>query len=321
MNQHTIKQGFGRAVGKIILFGEHAVVYGKPAIAIPVQGLHTDVTISNNSNKTIQIHAKDIGLNSSMENLSVENPIRQAIELSLIAMKKESVGFDLSIQSTIPVASGMGSGAAVSVAIVKAFQNYFDFSLSLNQINQIAYEVEKIHHGTPSGIDNTTITFEKPVYYQKEKPIGFLPVHGDYHFIIANSGVQASTKEVVLGVKNRFEKSPKKYQLFFDQIGLICENAKQSLQIGDVLRVGELMNENQTLLQEISVSSPILESLLNTAREAGAMGAKLSGAGVGGNIIALVSEDVLDDVCVALEKGGSKHVFRTILKGSQGILR
>ena len=161
----------------------------------------------------------------------------------------------VNIKSSIPVASGLGSGAAVSISILKALNNYYSTNASLDCINQIAFEIEKIYHGTPSGIDNTTITFEKPIFFQKNEPVEILDFKNTFHFIVANSGIKASTKEVVTGVRERYLKNQDVYSNFFNKMGIICKRAKKAFESGDFKLIGELMTENQFYLEKIEVSS------------------------------------------------------------------
>ncbi len=162
---------FGKAPGKIILFGEHAVVYGQPAIAIPVHRVSaTARIIPNIEGQPGQVHiqAPDIDLNALMAKLDNQHPIAAAVRLVAEKRAHRSLpAFTLQVTSTIPIASGMGSGAAVSVAIIRALSSFLGMRQSNESISQLAFEIEKIHHGTPSGIDNTVVTLGQPVYFEK----------------------------------------------------------------------------------------------------------------------------------------------------------
>lgn len=315
MKQNKNKTSLGSAPGKIILFGEHAVVYNQPAIAIPVLDIRAQAEISPTDEAVVQIHSNDIQLNTSFDAMDKQDPIRKVIELILIKLSIRQPKFNLLIKSDIPVAAGLGSGAAVSVAVVKAICKFYGHTIPLTSINEIAYEVEKIHHGTPSGIDNTTITYETPIFYQKNHPVEFLMPKGTYSFVIANTGIQIKTKDIVDAVRQRFEYEPQRYQAIFDDIGQLCFSAKQKFCEADYHGIGELMNENQSLLKNMGVSSQILEEFVGFARDAGALGAKLSGAGVGGNMIALVTDESKKKVREALIKAGATHTLITTLEG------
>ena len=313
-SQSPQQNSLGKAPGKIILFGEHSVVYGKPAIAIPVQDLLVITTIKSSKNE-VKVFSDKIGLDATLNSLTIDNAIRKTIQLFAEEFSINISNVEIKINSSIPVASGLGSGAAVTVSILKALNEYYGVEASLNVLNQIAFDVEKIHHGTPSGIDNTTILFEKPIFFQKDQPIEILDFKNTYYFVIANTGIQASTKKVVAGVRERYKNNQNKYLDYFYRMGEICKKAKTAFNTGDVKLIGELMNKNQYYLDNIGVSSYSLSILIKAGLTAGSLGVKLSGAGIGGNVIALATENNVDDVKAAFKKNGATHVFSTILKG------
>jgi mevalonate kinase len=158
--------------GKIILFGEHAVVYNRPALAVPVNSLKACVHIEpshGDPDGTIWINAPALGFRKSINAMAVENPLAQSCRLTLELLQKRTFpSFEITIKSSIPTASGMGSGAAVTIAIIRAVARYFDSMIADKDVNNIAFEVEKIYHGTPSGIDNTVITYNRPVFFIRD---------------------------------------------------------------------------------------------------------------------------------------------------------
>ncbi len=187
------------------------------------------------------------------------------------------------------------------------------------EVNAFTYEIEKLHHGTPSGIDNTVVTYAKPVYFVKGQPIEMFTVGEPFTIVIADTGIPAPTKESVGDVRKLWEADKMKWETVFDRIGEIARNARTSVERGKLaLRkvegwemLGELMNENHSLLQKLTVSSPELDKLVETARNAGALGAKLSGGGRGGNMIALVEPEKAEAVSLALKKAGAKNTIIT----------
>ena len=314
LNPQTQKKyATGKAPGKIILFGEHSVVYGQPAIAIPLNNLNV-ITEIKESNHQTTISSDKIGLNTSFKSLPQENPIGKIILLFSRQFSINITNINIQIHSKIPVASGLGSGAAVSTSLLKALSEYYQIETSNDQINKLVFEIEKIHHGNPSGIDNTTIVYATPIFYQKKQPIEILKIKNNYHFIIAHSGIQAPTKQIVSKVKQRYTNNPDLYSKYFNDMGEICLNAKQAFNTGNIKTIGELMNKNQHYLEKINVSSPALSKMINSSKKNGAIGAKLSGAGIGGNIIALVPENNLNQVKTALKNAGATQVFSTTLK-------
>jgi mevalonate kinase len=281
--------------GKIILFGEHAVVYGEPAIAIPVMSAQTKVIVSahiQGKPGEIRIEAPDISLSSTADQLEPNHPLRAAIQVVIGNEDLKRVpSCTIQVNSEIPPSSGLGSSAAISVSLIRAFSAFLGKRLSDEQVSDYAYVIEKIHHGTPSGIDNTVISHQKPVYYRKGDPFEILEIGEDFSVLIVNSGIPGRTREAVDGVRERWQREPDRYNQIFTKIGDITQTAKAIIERGNTDRLGDLMNENHELLQEIGVSTPELDRLATAAREVGALGAKLSGGGLGGHIIALVKSD------------------------------
>jgi mevalonate kinase len=224
----------------------------------------------------------------------------------------------LQVTSTIPLGRGLGSGAAISTAIVRVLGQFFEQPLSPPDISKLVYEVEKLYHGTPSGIDNTVVAFEQPVYFVKGGPLRRIGVGQPFTLVIGDTGVTASTREVVGDLRRRWQADPEHYEGYFDEIGIIVQQARVMIERGcsDISKLGKLMNENQELLAAIGVSAPSLDRLVESARRAGAVGAKLSGAGWGGNMIALVPSqpEVITSVSQALTEAGAVGVIVTEVK-------
>jgi len=223
----------------------------------------------------------------------------------------------LKITSTIPVAAGLGSGAAVTVALVRALSGFLGRPLPDDAVNAIAYEVEKIHHGTPSGIDNTVITYARPVFFVKDQPLEPLRVGAPVTIVIADSGIPAPTAEAVADVRTAFQRDPEGYRALFAAVGDVVNAARHALEQGDVPRLGALMDENHRLLQRMGVSCATLDALVARARDAGAWGAKLSGGGRGGNMIALTpTHSDAAALAAALEAAGAVRTLTTTLSPS-----
>lgn len=301
------------APGKIILFGEHAVVYGRPAIAVPVNQVRARAVVNPEpaaETGRVTIQAPDIGLSATMDQLPQNHPIRFAVErVASVSGASRLPACSIRVTSSIPFSSGMGSSAAVSVALIRAFSGFLGRPLSDELVSDLAFEVEKIQHGTPSGIDNTVITYAVPVYYKKGSQIERLKINSAITLVIADSGLTSPTAETVADVRRGWEGDPARYEELFDQIGDISRKARDIITSGNPDSLGSLMNQNQTLLKKIGVSSETLDSFVETALASGALGAKLSGGGRGGNIIALVAEDSTTFVADALKKAGAERVF------------
>ncbi len=221
---------------------------------------------------------------------------------------------DISIESTIPVAAGLGSGAAVSVALIRALAWYLSHPLSNQQVSNLAYEIERLHHGTPSGIDNTVIAYEEPVYFIKGKPIEIFRAAKPFTIVIGDTGVSASTKQSVGDVRRLWMRDQNKIENIFNEIAQIALIGRRSIESSKPELLGELMDQNHAYLQALTVSSPELDKLVKAARGAGALGAKLSGGGRGGNMIALVEQAKAESVAQALLSAGAKRTIITEIK-------
>jgi mevalonate kinase len=303
----------GYASGKVILFGEHAVVYGQPAIAVPVTQVQAQARVEDaERGQGITIVARDLGRTYKLSEARPDDALRTIV---VSILERIGVGLEqdltITVSSTIPIARGLGSGAAVSTAIVRALLEHFDKWLDSRAISDLVFETEKIHHGTPSGIDNTVIAFVKPVYFIKGGQMEIFWVQRPFLLVIADTGVQSPTKVVVEDVRQAWEKEPARYEGFFDDIGTITDMGRQAIEQGDIEAVGRLMNENQRLLRLLKVSSPELEGLIGAARQGEALGAKLSGAGRGGNMIALVTQETCSRVSMMLRLAGARDVIVT----------
>jgi len=303
--------------GKIILFGEHAVVYGEPAIAVPVFSTQAKAIVSarvQGKPGEIWIEAPDISLSAPMDQLDINHHLRAAIEIVIDDKDLDQVpSCKIQITSEMPPSSGLGSSAAISISLIRAFSAFLGKRLNDEKVSDLAYELEKIHHGTPSGIDNTVISHQKPVYYRKGKPFDFLEIGEEFSVLIVFSGLPGNTRKAVEGVRDRWQNEPDRYKRIFSRIGEITQAAKEIIETGNPDHLGPLMNENHELLQKIGVSSPELDYLVSAASKAGALGAKLSGGGLGGHIIALVKSDA-DHISGELIKKGAVSTLITPVK-------
>lgn len=313
-----MKKGHGIGFGKAILFNEHFVVYGIPSI------------VSAIGNYTV---AKIEPSNQAGFLLADKRPATPKYKEDKLAQQKESfermfnkMGLDLSkngvtitLEGNLYAASGIGASAASCVAVARALAEYFEMNLSDDEINEIAYEGEKGYHGTPSGVDNTASTYGGLIWFQKgeKNVIDRIALSNPVEIVIGNTGKVTDTKVAVEGVRQRKENNPKKYGEVFDRAENIAYLAKRAIHDGSLQGVGKLMNENHKLLQQIEVSSRELDFLVSVAREAGAFGAKLTGGGLGGNMIALTpGKELQNKVATAIEKEGFQTV-KTVIGASR----
>ncbi|MGD2206774.1 MAG: mevalonate kinase [Anaerolineae bacterium] len=306
----------GYAPGKVILFGEHAVVYGQPAIAVPVTEVQVQACVEPaEGGQGAVVVAPDLGRRVVVREAAYDEPLACIVRATLGRMKcTPDPDLTITVASTIPIARGLGSGAAVSTAIVRALSEHFGHWFSSRTISDLVYQTEVLYHGRPSGIDNTVVAFEKPVYFVKEIGWEVFWVGKPFLLAVADTGIESSTKEVVSDLQLRYQAEPDRYQPLFDRVGEIAKTARRLIERGQSRKMGALMDENHVLLQEMGVSCPELDRLVAAAREGGALGAKLSGAGWGGNIIALITEETQGRVDIMLRLAGAANVIITEVK-------
>jgi mevalonate kinase len=307
------------APGKIILFGEHAVVYGRPAIAVPLSQARATAVVQTSRKKGVQLLAPDLGLDTSLAGAGNEDAIAMAVR-----QVQDAAGLDqlshmtITVTSEIPIASGLGSGASITAAIIRALAGYLDLTHLVTDewVSRLTYEVEKVHHGTPSGIDNTVVAYEKPVYFARRQPLNLIEtfkIGEPLRLLVADTGVSSSTKTVVTDVRRSWQTDPHRFETVFDGCGHIAVAARAAIESGDQLEIGHLMTCNQALLVEMTVSSEELNHLVEVSISAGALGAKLSGGGRGGNMIALVTSETEETVHDALSRAGARAILRNVI--------
>jgi mevalonate kinase len=300
----------GIGFGKTILFNEHFVVYGVPAIVSAI-GKYTIAKATPFDGAELKL-IDNRGATPSYKEDKFE---QQKDSLKYIANKMNldfsNKGVQVELVGNLYAASGIGASAASCVAIARALSEYYGLNLSDDQINDIAFEGEKGYHGTPSGIDNTASTFGGLIWFEKKEPniMDRISIQNPIDIVIGNTGKVANTTSAVDGVRQRREQNPDRYQEIFNRAENIAYLAKQAFFDEDYHEIGKLMNENHKLLQQIEVSSRELDFLVKLARDHGAYGAKLTGGGLGGNMIALTpGRNLQEEVVTAIEKEG----FQTI---------
>ncbi len=314
------------APAKIILFGEHFVVYGEPAVVLAINR-RARVSAELRLDQRIYINSLDVGsagffvgerfklVRGGQEACEKLEPIRIAIQRVLDKSKK-GAGVTVEIHSSIPVASGLGSSAAVAAAVAAAVGRLLEVKLSKEEVLRITYEAERFVHGTPSGIDPAISTYGGVLLFRKNRGFTPLRVKEDIPLVIGDTGVERSTGKLVAMVR----KKRRRYPFIIDPIiktgGEIATRAVEALEMGDLRTLGDLMNINHSLLCAIEVSNESLERLVYAARKAGALGAKLTGAGGGGCMIALCLPDKTEPVVKAIEgAGGTAFVARKTGRG------
>jgi len=301
--------GSGKGYGKTILFGEHFVVFGHPAIASALGSYTTaEVKVVEGKGWTVDDQRpatpgyKKKKFDEAMQ--SITNVIEH------LGIDIETQQLEIAFAGDLIAASGVGASAAQCTSLARALNDSFNLNLDDEKINEAAYEGEKAYHGTPSGIDNTASTYGGLIWFIKnlsggKNTMDLLQSPNKMPLVIANSGITASTTEVVADVRQLKEENPEKFDKIFNEYKILANEAKKALLDGNINAVAKLMNQNHKLLQEITVSGEINDKLVNLALENGALGAKMTGTGRGGLVIALAENEVTQEkIAVAIEKEG-----------------
>lgn len=314
------------APAKIILFGEHFVVYGEPAIVLAIDK-RVRASAELRTDQRMYINSLDLGSSGffmgeqfhpergGKEARTKLEPVRIAIQRVLNRSEREA-GVDVEIRSSIPVAAGLGSSAAVAAAVAAAVSRLLDVELSGEEVFRIAYEAERFVHGTPSGIDPAISTHGGVFLFRRDRGFTPLDVKEDMPLVIGDTGMERSTGDLVAMVRKRRKEYPSIIDPIIKAGGEISLRAVEALETGDLHTLGYLMNLNHALLCAIGVSNETLERLVYAARKAGALGAKLTGAGGGGCMIALCLPEKTQRVAEAIERaGGTAFVARKTDEG------
>lgn len=280
------------AHGKIILLGEHAVVYGSHAIAAPVPLAVEARVIDGRSGDGVRLMIPRWG---------VEQRLKAADEgfarvLAGIIDELGLGGRDLTLEvfPRVPRAMGLGASSALAVAVLRALDRHYRLALGDAEINRLAFICEQAAHGTPSGIDNTLATYgELMVYQRRDDEARFQPLDcpNPLHMVVGISGEESLTARTVASVRRAWQSAPERYQRMFDEIDRLTLEAQQAIQNGDAAALGQLMNLCHGILNGLQLSTPALEELVGIARSEGAVGAKLTGGGGGGSMIALCPDE------------------------------
>jgi mevalonate kinase len=322
--EELMTKAIGSGFGKVILFNEHFVVYGIPAIASAIDS-KTETVIERIFDPTMLKPSGNEGAIAGdgwiLEDARPANPgykakkieqQKKSIDLVLKAMgfnaKKNNIRITLA--GDLKAVGGVGASAAVCVSIARALNNEFKLGLDDKRINEIAYEGETAYAGTPSGIDNTASTYGGLLWFVKnlaggENTMELIKMKKPLRIVMGNTFVTTDTEAAVAGVRKRKLENPKRYEEIFGRAKELVFEARKAVEAYDTEKIGTLMNENHKLLQQIEVSHPRLDLLVTIALENGAVGAKMTGGGLGGYMVALTPEkEVQDKVAKAVEAIG-----------------
>ena len=301
--------GIGKGYGKTILFGEHFVVYGLPSI-VSALGAYTTADVKVVKGNGWTVNDQRPATPGYKEQKYIEAMQSIANIINHLKVDIENQRLEISFAGDLIAASGVGASAAQCTSLARALSETFNLNLDDEKINEAAYEGEKAYHGTPSGIDNTAATYGGLIWFVRNLGVGkntmdLLQSPRKMLIIMANSGITTSTTEVVADVRRLREENPEKIEKIFGEYKKLVEAAKKALLKGDIATIGNLMNQNHKMLQQITVSGEINDELVEIALENGAIGAKLTGTGRGGLVIGLAeNEDIQEKIVNVIEEKG-----------------
>jgi mevalonate kinase len=303
------------APGKIILFGEHFVVYNQPIILASInkrikfvsKTTFDDgniITIETNTfgKKTYQLSI----LNNNHKNDLYDffYPIIYILKKIINNNNKKTIGIEIRIDSEIPYGVGLGSSAALSVAAVSSINSLYDKYQNKKDVLDLAIETERIIHKNSSGADCVISMYGGLMFYQKNKEIRKLKHSNKLNFVIINSGVKHSTGNLVSIVQQYRQNNFELFLKLSKMATNICDNAIEQLERGNIINLGKLMNENQSLLEQIGVSNKEISKIIDSSLNYGAFGSKITGAGGGGCVLSLVRKEDKESFLSNMRKCG-----------------
>jgi mevalonate kinase len=299
------------APGKIILFGEHFVVKGKPALASAIN-LRAKVKV-NLEKECIRIFSKKIGFYEKCGEMERGNAIEKLRPyIVLLDDIGEKSGIRVIIDSNIPVGAGLGSSAATSVALSACLRIMEDGVLDKKRVYTHAMRAERVFHAKPSGIDPlVSVEGGLILFYNPEKYVRLsMRLPKDVSFILVDTGIPRSTGDAVLSVLRRYDRNPRIMKMLYDASEVLIDEVLDAIKEGESSKLGELMLINQGMLNSLGVSFPEAELIINTAVKNGAMGGKITGAGLGGFVLILAENNNLEKIREKLrEIGFRKHII------------
>ncbi len=299
--------GAAHACGKVILLGEHAVVYGVPALAVGIdRGAHAWAVPAGPGPSRLLVR----GWNIAVREDRLDHDLARAFRALLEAARVQSPSLEpqeVEVDASLPPGGGLGCSAAIGVAIARSLCPHAGH----DAIQALATAWERVFHGNPSGVDAAVAARGGCVLFRRGEAIETVRVRGTLQLCIGNTGTASSTKTMVEGVARLRASQPDVVDRAFEAVGTLVQSARLAIEAGDRALLGRLMDRNQTLLGGLSLSTPGIETMCGLARHAGALGAKLTGAGGGGCVVALVPSQPVAEAVLEAWKGEGLEGFAT----------
>jgi len=313
MNELVRETPSGRAWGKVILLGEHAVVYGAPALAVGIdRGAVAWASPSSGSICCLQVEGWEVSVTEE----DLDHDLGRAFRAVLDAHRERGgVGRGLLVRarSDLPPGGGLGCSAALGVAIARAIAP----AAGDEQVADLAMAWERIFHGSPSGVDAAVASRGGCILFEKERGIETVRPKSGLHLCLGNTGVASGTKVMVDAVARFRQRRPEVVAKAFEGITALVRNARLAVEAGDRVGLGRLLDLNQMILSGLFVSTEEIERMCGLARDAGALGAKLTGAGGGGSVVALVASAAVAERVLLAWKGDGFWGFSTRVAGGE----
>lgn len=286
--------GFGR--GKVILLGEHAVVHGYPAIAVGIErGVYAEAKPAERD--LLCLEPWDLTLRPDPEG---DEPLERAFA-AVLDTYDERPCLEVRCKAELPAGAGLGCSAAIGVAVLDAIDDALGRSRSRAELGEAALVWEKVFHGDPSGVDNTMSAIGGVALFVRGEPLQPIRANKPLHLVVGYSGESSSTKEMVASVRRQRDGDPERVRKTFEGIETLVRNAKLAIEAGDLVALGQLLDLNHTLLSSLMLCTTRLDAMCQAARDAGALGAKITGAGGGGCMFALAAkQDSAETIRAAL---------------------
>lgn len=303
------KVGVGSAHSKLILIGEHAVVYDQPAIAIPFPKVNVSCEVTQKQGAVSFISDFYTG-----EMASIPEKMKgfaECVKEVCRHVKQPLENLQIQLSSSIPIGRGLGSSAAIAVALVRGLFDFFDLKLSRFELRRFVDLAERYAHGTPSGIDMEATSHNEPIWFEKNKVVEALTIEHPFYFVVADTGRIGDTHAAVASIKKKHKNDYYSTKAKVERIGLLTSQAQIALKTGDSELLGDALNQAHHNLAQLGVSDPGLDYYVEMSQKAGALGAKLTGGGRGGCMIALApSLTVAAEIEQALLQVGATQTWQ-----------
>lgn len=273
---------------KIILIGEHSVVYGQPAIALPLKNIQTKVHIKSSQEPGILFKSRYYTGNVDQMTANLLG-IKTLILKTIDELNGNPSNLTITVDSNIPAERGMGSSASTAVALVRGIFSFYQKPLSHTKLLKQVAISEKIIHGSPSGLDSATASSSVPILFKKGTTLETIEMNLDAYLVIADTGIKGKTGTAVQLVHDKVISDAHNEKLIED-LGDLAQQAIKNLSLNRVVELGQIMDQAHAILKELGVSHPTVEHLIETAQQNNALGAKLTGGGLGGCVIVLVKD-------------------------------